>query len=168
MLIRPATFAVLVLAGVLVAAPQPDKKPHLDPHGEPKGLVAGHPRSYFVWHDAHGWHLRSTTEKVKHQFKGHIEVEGGTIEKIHSYKLEKTGELADQWKLDSSKHGVKFDFETDGGIDGINFHVSKDAKSIRFKLLIDGKEQTEHIHIGRAGHHPKDNPFTLPAHPGKR
>jgi len=166
-------FAAFLTAGVLlsgaVAGAQKDRpKAALDAVGEPKNFHKGETVRYALWHDEHGWHLRSTTFKKKHSFKGTIEVEGGTLERVHSFLLEKEGRLADHWKLGPQHHRVTFDFETEGGIDGINFHVSKEAKALRINLHIDGKHESERIYIGHGGQHPRNDPFMLPAHPRNR
>ncbi|HKB39767.1 MAG TPA: hypothetical protein VKD72_25245 [Gemmataceae bacterium] len=163
-------FAVLLTAGVLLSsavAPAQKDRPRavLDAIGEPRDFHRGETVRYALWHDQHGWHLRTTTREKKHGFKGTIEVEGGTLERVHSFRLEKEGRLADHWKLGPQHRCVTFDFETDGGIDGINFRVSKEAKSLRFNLHIDGKHERERIYIGQGGQHPRNDPFTLPAHP---
>jgi hypothetical protein len=161
-------FGLLVGCALLAEAAQQDKnKGGLDPRGRPEGFKEGDTARYAVWHDEHGWHLRTTTAKKKHHFTGKIEVEGGVLEHVHSFDLEKEGKLADHWKVSAKKHEVRFDFATDRGLDGINFHTSKDAKRLIFTLHIDGKEETGRVYVGRRGQHPQTIPFTLPAHPGK-
>jgi len=136
--------------------------------GEPKDFQRGLTCRYAVWHDTHGWHLRTTTAQKKHRFKGHIEVIGGTFTTVRSFHLEKKGKLDDHWKLGPNRHRLTFDFETDEGMDGIDFHVSKDAKTIRFHLHIDGKDHVRHVFVGHAGVHPEHMPFAVPAHPGRK
>jgi hypothetical protein len=137
----------------------------LDPNGRPKEFHEGAPVQYAIWHNKEGWHLRTTTARKEHHFKGHIRVEGGSFERIHSHDLEKEGKLRDWWRMGPERHMVTFDFKTDRGVDGINFHVSKSAKRIHFNLHIDGKAEPERIFIGRLGQHPPRHEFDLPAHP---
>jgi len=147
----------------------PEKKGQdskINPQGRPKAFKEGKHTAYAVWHTKKGWRLRTTTKAREHHFKGSITVEGGTFVKIHSHHLEKTGELADHWKVGPKRHTVTFDFKTDKGLDGINFTVSEAAKAIRFNLHIDGKHERERILIGAGNHHPQHDPFTLRAHPG--
>jgi hypothetical protein len=138
---------------------------YLDPNGKPKGFHKGESERYAIWHDKHGWHLRTTTAKFEHHFKGHIRVEGGHFTKIHSFDLEKTGKLADYWTVGPKRHEVHFDSKTDRGIDGIDFHVSKGATFLHFDLHIDGKAHDHRVFIGHRGEHPRHNPFKLVAHP---
>jgi hypothetical protein len=139
----------------------------IDPQGKPKQFEAGELTGFAVWHSKKGWHVRTTTKKKEHHFRGTITVEGGTFVSVHPHDLEKGGKLADWWKLGPKKRELKFEFKTDKGIDGIDFHVSKEAKHIRFRLHFDGKHQKEHIFIGQSGAHPLHDPFTLRAHPQK-
>ena len=163
-----ALLCVLAIATTPVIS-QDKKKDKVDPAGEPKGFKPGDVDRYAVWHDKKGWHLRTTTAKVKHHFQGSITVDGGTIEAAHSLRLEKEGKLADHWRLDMpGRQKLAFDFKTDEGVDGIDFKVSASAKTIHFNLLIDGKHQAKKILIGQDNDHPAQDPFTLPAHPGKK
>jgi hypothetical protein len=138
----------------------------IDPTGKPKGFQKGESVRYAIWHDKHSWHLRTTTAKREHHFKGHLRIEDGHFTKIHSFDLEKTGKLADHWSLDEPKRqDLRFDFKTDRGLDGIDFHVSKSATFIHFNLHIDGKVHDQRVFIGSKGQHPRHNPFKLVAHP---
>jgi hypothetical protein len=170
-MMRQAT-SVLALAAVLAltavsgrADDKTTKEKGRDPQGEPTGFKAGSGDGYAVWYNNQGWHLRTTTAKKRHHFKGSIRIEGGAITKIHSHHLEKEGKCEDHWIVAPDKKEVLFDFKTEKGVDGIDFHVSKGAKQVKFELLIDGKHQEKKILIGRGGHHPQHDSFTLAAHP---
>jgi hypothetical protein len=167
--------AALALPGLdVTAAPQKgkDKKKvvePIDPFGEPKEFGKGELTGFAIWHGKKGWHLRTTTRKTEHHFKGHIIVEGGVLESVSSHDLEFSGKLADRWKVSDNMRELSFEFKTDRGIDGVNFKVSKEAKLIRFRLHFNGKEQLEHVWIGHEGRHPHHMPFELVAHgPGKK
>ncbi len=60
-----AAGLVLSLAGPAAAQ---KGKAGLDPRGEPKGFHRGQTVRYALWHDPHGWHLRTTTAKMEHHF----------------------------------------------------------------------------------------------------
>jgi hypothetical protein len=137
----------------------------LDPRGKPKGFHTGATVRYAIWHNDNGWHLRTTTAKREHVFRGHIRVEGGTFERIYSHDLEKEGKLRDWWRVGPERHRVTFDFKTDRGLDGIDFRVSKSARRIHFELHIDGRPEPSHVFVGRFDQHPVAMPFDLPAHP---
>lgn len=166
------TLLALLAAATTPAHAQKKKKGtpvfNVDANGEPKGFREGESMRYAIWHGKHGWHLRTTTAKREHQFVGAIHIEGGTFEKPHSFHLEKEGKLQDQWKLSADRTAILFDFKTDRGIDGINFHVSPSAKFIRFHLHIDGKHHADRIFVGHGGHHPPADPFLLVAHPNAK
>ncbi|HYT90560.1 MAG TPA: hypothetical protein VEL76_17770 [Gemmataceae bacterium] len=140
----------------------------IDSQGVPPEFHKGEHTGFFIWHGAKGWHLRTTTRAKEHRFHGTITVEGGTFLHVHPHDLEKGGRLADHWKLGPKKHTLTFDFKTDRGVDGIDFHVAKDATAIHFRLHFNGKHQREHIFIGHNGVNPPSDPFTLVAHPKKK
>jgi hypothetical protein len=164
-LTRSFVFALAAAAALLTGtAAQSGGKSAPDPAGEPKGFKAGESMRYALWIHKDVWHLRTTTAKKLHNFKGKITVEGGTIDFIQSVNLEEKGKYEDFWVLSPNHQELKFDFKTDRGIDGINFEVSKDAKLIHFNLHIDGKHHADRIFIGRGNHHPGSDPFDLAAH----
>jgi hypothetical protein len=137
----------------------------LDPRGKPKGFHAGDTVRYAIWHNENGWHLRTTTAKREHVFRGHVLVEGGIFERIYSHDLEKEGKLRDWWRVGPERHRVTFDFKTERGLDGIDFRVSRSAKRIQFELHIDGRPEPNRVFVGRFDQHPAAIPFDLPAHP---
>ena len=137
----------------------------LDPRGKPKGLHTGDTVRYAIWHNENGWHLRTTTAKREHVFRGHIRVEGGIFERIYSHDLENEGKLRDWWRVGPERRRVTFDFKTDRGLDGIDFRVSKSARRIHFELHIDGRPEPNRVLVGRFDQHPISIPFDLPAHP---
>jgi hypothetical protein len=157
-----AALALSAMAGVSEGQ---GKIEPIDPNGEPKGFRAGNTARYAIWHNKNGWHVRTTTAKRERHFKGIIRIEGGTFEKIHSHDLETEGRLRDWWKVGPQRQRVIFEFKTDRGIDGIDFRVSPSATLIHFNLHIDGKYEPELIFIGHHNHHPRSDPFNLPAHP---
>jgi hypothetical protein len=174
-LLRPRTVVVLALTGLsafllLFSADVQGqgKKGDLDPRGKPKQFDKGNLTGYAVWHSPKGWHLRTTTDTKKHRFRGTITVEGGTFGKIHSSHLEKEGRLEDHWKVGPKRHQLNFEFDTNKGIDGVDFTVAKEADLIRFDLHIDGKEAPGRTFVGSDGDHPRGMPFHLLAHPGKK
>jgi hypothetical protein len=156
-------LAVALLAGA--AAFAGDK---LNPSGKPKDFDAGDVQKYALWHDDDGWHLRTTTAKKIHHFKGVVVVKGGTFENVKSLVLE----AKDRWSIGPEKHKVIFDFATDTHVDGFDWHTSKDADSIEFDLEIGPgndkaptQKKEDRVFVGEKGDHPDKIPFTLPAHP---
>jgi hypothetical protein len=137
----------------------------LDPRGRPKGFHAGDTVRYAIWHDDNGWHVRTTTAKREHVFRGHVRVEDGVFERIYSHDLEKEGKLRDWWKVGPERHRVTFDFKTDRGVDGIDFRISRSARRLHFDLHIDGRPEPGRVFVGRFNQNPGKIPFDLPAHP---
>src|SRR5262249_32464223 len=101
---RAAALALLLAGAAAVVAGAGEgggegKGGRIDPSGGRAGFRRGEWVRYAVWHDKNGGHLRTTTAKVEHVFKGRITVEVGRFEKVQSVHLEKTGKLSDRWKL---------------------------------------------------------------------
>lgn len=139
-----------------------------DPQGRPEKYKAGQSRRWVVWHDDHGWHVRTTTTKEKHRFNGSIQVEGGMFTTLnHLGQLEKKGKNTDLGTWNKERNLLRFDIKTHGKEDGFDFKVNGDAKSLVFTLQVDGADHPEEIFIGPKMQHPKEAKFTLPAHPGK-
>jgi hypothetical protein len=117
-----------------------------------------------VWRDRDGWHLRTTSDKRPHQFKGQVRVEGGQFEKVSSYRGEKIAPAA-HWKLQKNKQELTFDFRSGERLDGIRFRVSPNALQVMFTLQIDGSDQPGVVYIGRRNQFPEVLPMVLPARP---
>ncbi|MBI5537233.1 MAG: hypothetical protein HY898_31215 [Deltaproteobacteria bacterium] len=137
-------------------APAPGRQPVADPpepakgaaelpagsaNGLPKGLNPGAPAAYWIWQDpSDGWHLRTTTAGVPHQFMGRIlgvsgEIVGRPMRTEHRDRVRFT------------KRGMVFDFQTQGSIDGLDFKAS-DNGCVRFNLKIDGGPAPKRIFVG--------------------
>ena len=61
--------------------------------------------------------------------------------------------------------GAVFRFQAAGKLDGLDFTVPKEAKTIHFEFVVDNDPRAEYIFIGATGGHPSKSAFTLPAHP---
>lgn len=133
--------------------------------GKPKEFEPGKPARYWIWSDGQVWHFRTTTAKKKHHFTGQIDVTGGKFTDIIGLKGEKLGANTDYYRYNADKNAILIDFTTDGAVDGIDFRVDAAATEVQFTLALDGEKHPKHIAIGKAGDHPKDAVFKLPAHP---
>jgi hypothetical protein len=144
------------------------RRPEMDPAGEPEGLRKGVTECYKVWHNSDGWHVHVVNGKGSkdHHYQGTITVENGVIENIRSPLARKNGEEA-QWKHGAKKSEITWDFATPQKEDGINFNVSKTATSVRFSLMIDGKEMPDRVFVGKRGDNPATATFAVVAHPGQ-
>jgi hypothetical protein len=133
---------------------------HYQP-GRPAGFGHGEPLSYGIWHTGNVWHLRTSTARKSHRFKGSVTAEGGTFDGIDSFRLEGKGKVEDHWRLSANRRELHFDFKTAREVDGIDLRVSNSVKRLRFDLHIDGKHRPERVFLGPSGTHPDRIPFTL-------
>lgn len=126
----------------------------LSVQGQPRSFEVGGRAGYYVWHDANGWHLRTTTPKSEgHTFSGRITASDG-IKLVHTYK----NEPADSVKV--SGRTLSFSFDTHNHVDGVDFKVGCAGK-LRFELSAEGKRwPAERIRLGATGH-ARSNPFTI-------
>ncbi|HMK37862.1 MAG TPA: hypothetical protein VK569_00885 [Bacteroidota bacterium] len=139
----------------------------IDPRGKPANTEAGKVEHYAVWKDEDGWHVRTTTKEYEHHFRGVIDVRGGEFEKVKGYKLEHKGAQKDLFIEGPEHHQITFDFSTKGSIDGVDFHVKGNEPMLSFTLMIgekDPKFEPARVFIGKAGVHPSETPFQIPAH----
>jgi hypothetical protein len=141
------------------------KNQNLDPEGEPAEFKKSASERFAVWRDRKGWHLLATAGGQTRRFKGQVRVEGGTLEKVSSYKTEGDFPAGAHWKLSPTKHELTFDFQSDKRLDGIRFRVNKDALAVGFTLSIDGITQPQLVYVGQKNQYPEVLPFILPAQP---
>jgi len=144
-----------------------------DPFGRPEGFKEGKQAMYALWYEKGEWQLRTTSkdkgkDSEKVTFSGRVSIEGDKV--VGDFKkLEKAkkGKDADYILVFRDYKGFDFQFATYGKTDDVHFKAGEKAKSITFKLLIDGKEDPKSILIGKKGLHPDKAEFTMPAHPVK-
>ena len=163
-----AVFATVVS---VCSADGKNKRPPMDPQGEPEGfhLRKGTTECFKVWHNPDGWHVHVVNGKGSrdHRYEGTISVEGGVIENIRSNVPKKTG-LEAQWKHRTDRTEISFDFTTPEKEDGVSFKVSNAATAVRFSLKIDGKDVPDQILVGKRGDNPDSSSFSCAAHPGQK
>jgi hypothetical protein len=170
MTLRTIAFAggcfALGLMQVVLAADPPN------PVGFPKtGDPGGGVGAYRIWFADGTWHLRTSTENSIGKkdkimvFTGSVRCESKMT--VEGNKLEKgKGKTSDGFTAHADGKGFDFTFKTYGAVDQADFKVPDKAKTLTFKLLIDGeKATTMRIIIGEKGEHPDKNEFTLPANP---
>ena len=128
-------------------------RPHAD--GRPNNLASGGPAAYWIWHAGGGhWHIRTTTPGTQHAFYGRVMGHDGA--KITGAKALRT-ETGDKVRY-NVKDGITFDFNTAGGVDGIEFTVQ--GTCVDFALRIDGAQHPQHIVVGAQEQRPKSANFT--------
>jgi hypothetical protein len=146
------------------AVKKSQKNQDLDPEGEPAEFFKVRGARYAVWRDRQGWHLRTSSDKKAHHYKGQVRVEGGLVEQLSSYRGEKIAPAA-HWKLKPNKQEVAFDFKSNERFDGIRFRISPAASRVVFALELDSETDPYLVYIGRKNLFPEVLPMSLPAWP---
>ena len=175
---RPAHVAFLALLSATAlaataAADEPKYKTEdLSPVGKPEGFKKGLSSRYAIWHDAEGWHVRTTAgDKGPHAFAGNIEIIGGKMAALSTIGVEGASakkKEADTGIWNPQKTVFKFTLKTGAGhTDGFDLKLTDPATTLKFTLTIGGDEAPGKVFIGAKGAHPKAATFYLPAHPGK-
>ena len=142
-----AALAVILLAACIVRVTEPGYAVG----GQP-AFHAGSPEAYWIWHDAGGWHLRTTTMAARHRFHGAVyPAAGGVLSDVRPVGLE--------WgdRIRMGARGIEFDFETHGFEDGFDWRVSSGCN--QFDIFIDGKPHPHKVHLGAGAMHPRGIPF---------
>lgn len=122
--------------------------------GRPSGLRDGAPEGAWVWHDAAGWHLRTTTMKNPHRFRGRV---WGMKGEVGNVKVVRT-EHNDRFRKKGNH--LYFDFTTNGHEDGFDFQLAE-SNCAFFHIGIDGANAPNRINIGAAGVHPRGAAFKV-------
>jgi len=140
------------------APPPPTEQPVEEPksiaEGRPAGLHSGAGEAYWIWHDAGGWHLRTTTRRAAHRFQGFVSGMNGQVERVRATRLE----FNDRFRPGARSMG--FDFVTDGFEDGFDFQLAE-SDCAQFNIFIDGRNQPDRVNIGAGNRHPGHGVFRL-------
>jgi hypothetical protein len=122
----------------------------------PKDLRDSGLDGVWVWHDERGneWHLRTSTHGPAHRFNGRVWLGEGSFAGVRPSRTEWSD------RLRATGKAIEFDFRMQNGGDGFEFRVGG-ARCVHFALFIDGRSDTDSIHIGASGAHPKEHAFTL-------
>ena len=126
--------------------------------GEPRNFNPGDPAGYRIWHDASGWHLRTTTPREGETvFRGviHSADDLVVVNKV-------SDEPADQVHVGDKT--IVFELHTHDHVDGIDFRVGC-TDHVTFELQANGQQvPAERIWLGKVGRAPS-NPFTVSRRP---
>lgn len=127
--------------------------------GRPTALRSGANFSYWVWRDAEGWHLRTTSARKDHKFQGRIRAQTpGAISDIKAVSMEHNKKGSDRLSLDGGE--LVFQLFTSGKNDGFDFKVSRGG-CVEFFLQIDGDSDPTRIYLGQNQTRPPSTHFTL-------
>jgi hypothetical protein len=124
--------------------------------GVPATYRSGARAGDYLWHSGTGWHLRVTHPGSRRVvFTGRI-VSDQPLS-VSPVKLES----GDTFTLSADKLTLTYRFVNHGHIDGLDIRTAC-ATKLRVKGSMAGaKLPIGRIWIGRAGHHPLSNPFTI-------
>ena len=147
-LIPAATFAATTTCD---AGPWPASV-----QGVPLAYHSGARAGDYVWHSSTGWHIRVThISSAKLTFTGRIVANAAMT--VTPVRLEK----GDVWALSADKKTVTYRFANYGNADGLDIKTAC-ATRLAFKGSMSGSLlPIGRISIGRAGHHPLQNPFAV-------
>ena len=103
---------------------------------------ASDPEAFWLWHDEAGWHLRATTGKAQHGFRGVLRAKGITDVSVTRPTL--------LTKVTATGDTLRFDYDLfAGGTEGFDF--KSDDKCLSVEMRLDNKPQPDHLHVGSAG-----------------
>jgi hypothetical protein len=124
--------------------------------GVPTLFHAGASAGDYIWHDAYGWHLRVTHRgTTRAVFSGRI-VSSAPMT-ARAVRLEGSDFIA----LSADRLTLTYRFANYGAIDGLNFRTDC-ARRLTFTGYLNGaKLPISRIWVGRANHHPLQNPFVI-------
>lgn len=130
--------------------------------GAPAGFDPGDAGRTYVWHDATGWHLRTTDARPgAHHYSGTIAASpDAQFVDVAKVKFDKGDSL---WV--DGHHVLHYAFTTYRGVDGLNFRVTAcqadhSQEHLVFALHKDGTtDQPADIDLGAHRDHPSADPF---------
>jgi hypothetical protein len=150
-----ATF--LIPAATFAAATTCDAGPWpASVQGVPLAYHSGARAGDYIWHSSTGWHVRVThITSSKLAFSGRIVANAPMT--VAPVRLEK----GDVWAISADKKTVTYHFANYGNVDGLDIKTAC-ATRIAFRGSMSGSLlPIGRIWIGRAGHHPLQNPFAV-------
>ncbi|MGN6606912.1 MAG: hypothetical protein ACTHMS_07875 [Jatrophihabitans sp.] len=129
--------------------------------GRPASFTAGARGGDYLWHDAHGFHLRVTHRG------DHRAVYTGVITASAAMRLDPVRlERGDVVRLSADRRTLSFAFVDYGHIDGVDFHTDC-AASLRVGRLHVGNANLPawRVYLGSKERHPAAVPFTVHRRP---
>ena len=113
--------------------------------GKPE-MSAGEGMGYWLWSDAEGIHLRTTTNGLPHVFRGVIRTrERAQFLDVSDVRLEDRAGNHDR-EVQADDDLIRFRFVTYAGIDGIDFRL--DGAGFCVELENNGHDAVRAVHLG--------------------
>ena len=130
-------------------------------NGRPQ-FDAGDSGAAYIWHDASGWHLRTTDAAAgAHRYTGTIVSSPGTaFAAVRPVRNERDDRV---WITGGNV--LHYDLTTYRGVDGFDFrvagcHTPREHEALRFSLDYNGREEaTSRIKLGSMKQHPPHATF---------
>ncbi len=118
------------------------------------------PTATYIWHDAAGWHLRTSGADDKpHVFSGRVTVRGGTFTAVQKVRDESDD------RLYVAGDTIYYRFVTYRAVDGFDFQVSgcspAEQERLAFGARYDGAADANRVIVGDQGRHPGSDPFLV-------
>jgi hypothetical protein len=153
-------FGALLLGGCAEPIQMPVSTPGglqvVDAMGRPRGLSSGAHMGYWVWKDQDAvWHVRTTSDRVRHHFEGKIHPFPGTaIFNLHAISHERDD------RIEMVDGDIAFHFKPRENVDGIDFQLTG-PDALEFSLQIDNDDDPTHIFVGDRQRKPANAHFII-------
>ena len=123
--------------------------------GRPDNLQ---PTATYIWHDAAGWHVRTSGANDKpHVFSGRATVRGGSFTSVQKVRDERDD------RVYQDGNTIYYRFVTYQAVDGFDFRVSgcssAEREVLAFGARYDGAPAANRVIVGDRGRHPGRDPF---------
>jgi hypothetical protein len=133
---------------------------------------------YYLWRDGETWHVRWTTKGQMRHFSGHVEAQSGKLRSLKRIDVETERRVLYPGRAPRTVIGPRGRVHTRGGrppvvatreqdkiekdgdsrivfvartddLDGFDFKVDEQVRSLRFVLEIDGKPRPQLVEVGK-------------------
>jgi hypothetical protein len=116
------------------------------------------PTATYIWHDAGGWHLRTSGANDRaHVFSGRVKLHGGTFTAVRKVRDEAGDRVVQQGAT------IYYRFVTYKAVDGFDFRVSgcsaAEHEVLAFGARYGGSADANRVIVGDQGRHPERDPF---------
>ncbi len=132
-------------------APAEAPRPTIAP-GRPD-FEGGKSAGYWIWADAEGWHLRTTSAGQLVDYAGVVSPVGGSIQGLRPVRQ------AGYPKLELTQRGIEFSIPNKGEVEGFDWRVTSGCN--RFELRASGEVEPGMVRLGGMGASPSQLPFEL-------